>query len=293
MRIVFIGSVKFSSSILNELIRLGCEIVGVCAKPEPGVNADYCDIGYLALNQGVPYIYATDINSREIVDWIAGKKPDVIFCIGWSQILKNDILRIPKIGVIGFHPSELPKNRGRHPIIWALVLGLKQTGSTFFFMDKGVDSGDVISQEIIPISENDNASSLYEKITKTAISQINHFVPKLQSGLLPRVRQDGKAANLWRKRSEADGLIDWRMTSKSIHNLVRGLASPYIGAHFVHNDEKIRVWRTELVRRKMSNIEPGRVIDRTKDGIIVKCGEGSILLLDIEPSDWQPKGDYL
>ena len=110
------------------------------------------------------------------------RDPSIIFCFGWSRIVGNEILNIPKLGVIGFHPALLPFNRGRHPIIWALVLGLKETASTFFLMDNKPDTGDVISQERVPIFFEDDANILYKRISNTATKQLRNIIPKLESG---------------------------------------------------------------------------------------------------------------
>ena len=128
----------------------------------------------MAKANNIPIFYRTKDNQDEIISFINSKNPDIIYCFGWSHILPKNILSIPKHGVIGFHPAELPNNRGRHPIIWALFLGLKQTASTFFVMDEGADTGDIISQEKIKIIE-DNAFSLYNKIINVALKQIVSF----------------------------------------------------------------------------------------------------------------------
>ena len=82
--------------------------------------------------------YVDDVNSKDNYNWIKSLNPDIIFCFGWSNLLKKDILTLAPMGVLGFHPSKLPQNRGRHPLIWALALGLKKSASTFFFMDEGL-----------------------------------------------------------------------------------------------------------------------------------------------------------
>ena len=137
-----------------------------------------------------------------------------------------------KFGVVGFHPALLPKNRGRHPLIWAKILGLKRTGSTFFFMNEGADTGDILHQSEFNISIEDDINDIYNKMTKVALNQIEIFYPKLINGTYNRVKQivDG---NAWRKRTKIDGQIDFRMTTESILNLVRGLTKPFPGAHCV------------------------------------------------------------
>jgi methionyl-tRNA formyltransferase len=237
MRIVFIGAVRFSRLALEQLIAMQAEIAGVCTLKKSSVNADHSDLSGLCEEAHIPCIYGPDINSEQTQRWIATKRPDVVFCFGWSWLLKKKVLQLPPLGVMGFHPTALPANRGRHPVIWTLVLGLDATASTFFFMGEGADDGDILSQEKIAIEPDDDAASLYERITSVALGQIRTFVPQSTSNSFRRVPQDRRHATTWRKRGRADGEIDWRMSSRSIHNLVRGLSKPYVGAHFVYRGQ--------------------------------------------------------
>ena len=138
--------------------------------PETGKpHSDHVDLGQLAEEASVLWQYYTQIHNTDSLAWIKSLQPDVIFCFGWSRLLRKEVLDLAPFGVIGFHPSPLPANGGRHPIIWALALGLQETASTFLFMDEDADSGDIISQEVISIFPSDDANSLYLRITNTAI----------------------------------------------------------------------------------------------------------------------------
>ena len=293
MRIVFIGSVVFSEKTLEKLIVLKANIVGVCTLEKSPFQADHIDLTKLCIKHNIKMRYATDINSDENISWIKTLAPDVIFCFGWSRLLKSKLLSLAPMGVVGFHPAALPANRGRHPLIWALILGLDETASTFFFMDEGADSGDILSQYSIKISENDNAGTLYKRITETALRQIDEFLPKLQSGDYKRIKQDHSKSNTWRKRGKNDGKIDWRMSAITIHNLVRGLTKPYIGAHIEYKDEIIKIWETKVIRVGEENIEPGKVILVDNNGIVVKAGENAIRLIKTDPVLDIGPGSYL
>ena len=293
MRIVFIGAVEFSFKALKHLISLEAQIVGVCTLKVSDFNADHVDLRPISEAHAIPSFYAEDINSNEALDWIRDKSPDVIFCFGWSSLIKQDLLLLSPLGIVGFHPAALPANRGRHPIIWALVLGLKSTASTFFFMNNGADSGDILSQEEIIIASRDDARTLYDKVVKTAMAQITKFLPQLANDTFPRIKQNESLANVWRKRSYADGQIDWRMSAQSVHNLVRGLSSPYAGAHFLLDGKEIKVWKTAIILDDIKNYEPGKVISRTSGGVVIKCGVDSIVLLDTEPKLKENIGSYL
>jgi len=293
MRIVFIGSVEFSLRALERLVALEAEIVGVCTLQESEFNADHVDLRGFSESHGIPSLYVDDINSSETLAWIRGKSPDVIFCFGWSRLIKKDLLKMAPLGIVGFHPALLPANRGRHPLIWALVLGLKKTGSTFFLMDPIADSGDILLQKEISIADQDDARALYDKVTQTALLQITELLPQLTSGSFQRSVQDKNLSNVWRKRGRADGQIDWRMPAQSIHNLVRGLAEPYIGAHFLLDGIEVKVWKTAIILDAPDNIEPGKVLFQSSKGTVVKCGIGAVSLLVTEPELKEIVGSYL
>ena len=293
MKIVFIGSVEFSAEMLKELILMQANIVGVCTLAESKINADHFDLMKLTNNTGIPSRYASDVNDFEVTKWIKSLLPDVIFCFGWSKLIKKELLMVPQIGVVGFHPTALPANRGRHPLIWALALGLTETASTFFFMDEGADSGQILSQVPIQILPDDNATSLYEKAVATAKMQMREFVPLLTSGNYPRNPQTLSCANVWRKRGKEDGRIDWRMAAETIHNLVRSLAKPYVGAYFDFGELEVKVWRTQTVGFLPLNLEPGKVVDVSNGGPLIKTGIGGIRLIEIEPQIQFTEGQYL
>ena len=294
MRIVFIGSVEFSLHALKHLVSIGASVVGVCTLRESSFNADHVDLSSYCLQQGIPVLSVEDINTQASLEWVAKCKPDVIFCFGWSRLLKRSLLELAPLGVVGYHPAALPMNRGRHPLIWALVLGLSETASTFFFMDDGADSGDILSQQTIVIEPEDDARSLYDKVVVTALGQITEFVPQLVAGSFPKIPQDETCSNTWRKRSRADGLIDWRMSASSVHNLVRGLTHPYVGAEFQVDGQTWKVWKTRIVDQVAANIEPGKVIGHDETGKpVVKCGQGALCLVEIEPEFDFVEGSYL
>lgn len=175
MKILFVGTVEFSYKALEKLIELKAELVGVCTKDKSNFNSDFADLTLLCEENKIPYKFVDDINSKENIEWINTLNPDIIFCFGWSNLIKKELLNLPIMGVIGYHPASLPQNRGRHPLIWALVLGLNQSGSTFFFMQEGADDGDILSQKEFEILYEDDAKSLYNKVSKIALNQIQYY----------------------------------------------------------------------------------------------------------------------
>ena len=143
------------------------------------------------------------------------------------------------------------------------------------------------------IYPSDDANSLYQRITELALTQLRAFVPNLAKGNYSRMHQNHALSNNWRKRGKLDGEIDWRMPAVGIHNLVRALSRPYIGAHFFHEGREVKVWRSEPVICDLINIEPGKVIGVDDQSVLIKAGIDAVRLLDTKPKLSLSIGEYL
>ena len=293
MRAVFIGTVEFSLRSLEKLIGLNVNLVGVITKESSSFNSDFVDLKSLCISNGIPCLYVDDINSLDSIKWIKDLNPDVIFCFGWSSLIKKEILNIAPMGVVGYHPTKLPMNRGRHPLIWALALGLEESASTFFFMDEGADTGDILSQVDFEISYQDDARSIYDKVNDIALCQIEDFIPRLKQGKYSKVKQDGLRSNSWRKRNEIDGLIDFRMSSRAIYNLTRALTKPYVGACIKYRGKNISIWKVKEVDVVKENIEPGSVLNANNKSFIVKSYDGAVEVIGHDFKILPKVGEYL
>ena len=294
MRVLLIGCVKSSELFLKKLIEIDADIVGVVTKKESKFNSDYVDLGIICKKAKIDYIYVENANSNEAKEYVKEKNIDLLLCLGWSQLLDKELLSLPKLGSVGFHPAELPQNRGRHPLIWALALGLKRTASTLFLMDSSADTGDIISQEYVNIDYEDDAGTLYNKVMKIAVKQLETILMEFETNMLNRIPQDISEGNLWRKRGKRDGEIDWRMSRFGIYNLVRVLRKPYVGAHFVYHDKEYKVWKVkEVFQEGFDNIEPGKVVCVKSDtNFVVKTQDNLIEILSCDKIDIK-EGEYL
>ncbi|NOU51777.1 formyl transferase [Pseudoalteromonas sp. JBTF-M23] len=295
MRVGFIGCVHSSRMALETLLSIeGIEVCAVVTKKNSAVNADFCDLSSVCGDRNIPFHYEDSKNKTASKAFLSNFDLDIIYCVGWSYLLDEELLAMPKQGIIGFHPAKLPQNRGRHPIIWALALGLSETASTFFKMDSGADSGPIISQEPIKIDMDENAQSLYDKILHTAQQQIKDFTKSLLEGSAVFAEQDQQSATYWRKRSRKDGLIDFRMSAESIHNLVRALAPPYPCAEFLCKENLVQVRRSEILQQTVpANIEPGKVLEKRGNSILVKAAGTQAIWLHDAVLENIDVGDYL
>jgi methionyl-tRNA formyltransferase len=295
MRIGFIGCVHSSRMALETLLSMdGIKVSAVVTRDKSAVNSDFSDLSEICIEEGIPFHFEDPKERGLSVEFLNKYDLDVIYCIGWSYLLDKEMLSLTKMGVIGFHPAKLPRNRGRHPIIWALALGLRETASTFFRMDLGADSGPIVSQETIQIADADNAQSLYGKVLHVAQKQIQHFSLQLLQGKAIFKDQDHSKATYWRKRSRKDGSIDFRMSAIAIQNLVRALAPPYPCAEFLFNDKLFTVPCSLIATETYAqNIEPGKILDKNEGSILVKVADtGAIWLQGIDAQDFEV-GQYL
>lgn len=282
MQIAFIGAVEFSRRCLAATLEAGGEVVLVVAPPAEKArrNADWADLQGLAAEKGLPFQLCANVNDPAVVQGLRAAKPDVLFVFGLSQLVGPELLAIPRLGVIGSHPSLLPEGRGRHPLIWALALGLRETGLSFFWADEGADSGDILWQRPFSITPEDDAATLYRKISNLAETAISEFLPQLAAGTAPRRKQDSSRATYWRKRGEADGEIDWSGPSTVAHNLVRALTRPYVGAHTFLAGERLTVWRAHPVPAP-AGPAPGTVL-ASAGGLTVKTQDGALRLTEFD-----------
>ena len=251
-------------------------MVGVVTRRATAFNADFVSLEDLATANAVPCYLVEDSEQAKLADWLTSLAPNEIYCIGCSSLLKADVLRIPPFGVVGYHPAALPKNRVCHPIIWALALRLQETATTFFLMDEGADSGDILVQRSLPIEPSDDASSLYDRLVGLAKQQIVEITQAMASERINRTPQDARQATYWRKRLKADGLIDWRMSVKSEHSLVRVLAHPYPSAHCIYRDQEVKIWRFTRIAAKPASAEPGKILVSDASRLVIAWWEGAL-----------------
>ncbi|MBZ0220858.1 MAG: methionyl-tRNA formyltransferase [Candidatus Methylomirabilis sp.] len=294
-RHVFIGGVDFSAACLETMLRMGLSMAGIFCleKGAASANSDYADLGEVARKFGKPCRYFSRI--KDEAENIRALEPDVIFVMGLSQIIPPEILGIPSIGTIGSHPALLPRNRGRHPIIWAIANGLTQSGLTLFWLDSGIDTGDIWAQEEFAVGPEDDASTVYERVKGLASEMLKAHIPELEKGIARRRPQDSSLANTFRKRTTKDGEIDWRMGTKRICDLIRALYRPYPGAHCIHNGREVKVWRGREfnITGAACGLEPGKVLSSNLGSIVVKTGDSAIELIEHGFERFPAAGEYL
>jgi len=245
--------------------------------------SDFSSFDSIATKYDIPLQKVNNINDIENIELIKKIKPDLILVLGWSQLLKNEILSIPNITVIGSHPTELPKYRGRAPIPWTILKELKESALTFFYIDEGIDDGDILDQEKFFITEKDDSTSLYHKMTEIGKKMIIKNLEKFENNCATRTKQlQSNFIETWKKRTPEDGFIDWSKTSKDIHKLIRASTFPYPGAFTFFKQSKITIWKSSIIEQKNS---PGIISNVDLNGVLIGTGNGSILITSISVND--------
>lgn len=293
MKILFIGCVESSYVFFQELLNLkDASICGLVTKKTSNYNSDYRDLSALSVENKIPTFFYEKDKEQEMYDFISNLAPDYIYCLGWSHLLSDQVLKLAKKYSVGFHPTLLPKNRGRHPIIWPLVKGETETGSSFFEMKAGADEGGIFSQKKIEISESDYAVDLYKKILDVAKKQLVEMTVAFSKGNFVLRPQNESEATYLRKRTKEDGVIDFNKSAKEVYNLVRALSHPYPGASIRWKNKEYSIWKSEIIESDL-DVGIGEVVISENRTFAVKCGSGSILFTQHDLKELPKVGEIL
>lgn len=210
----------------------------------------------------IPFFVMEKMNSLETIQQIIEWNPELIIVSGWYHMIGKKILDIPSKGVIGLHSSMLPRYRGGAPLVWQMINGEKTAGISLFYMDVGVDSGDIVAQTPIPIEEYDTIGTLYAKVNREGIKLLKDNLPLIAEGKSLRVKQVGLSDNeIYPQRSPQDGIINWTNTGRQIYNFVRAQTKPYPGAYTYYSEYKIVIWKCMIIHNKYLSGEPGVIAD--------------------------------
>jgi methionyl-tRNA formyltransferase len=291
MKIGWIGFHMEGIPALAALLEQRTEIAAVITlKPDMAIKrSGAVDYSNLCAEYGVPLYEIGNVNEPASIALLRSLSLDILFVIGWTQILRAEALAVARMGVIGAHASLLPHNRGRAPINWAILRGEKQTGNSLMWLADGVDSGDLIDQTVFAISSYDTCKSLYEKVAMSNRDMILRLIPKLLQGERPARPQIHSGEALLPARRPEDGLVNWTASSQQIYDFIRGLTRPYPGAFSYLDGQLWRIWECSLLPCREFQAEAGTVLGSVYStqayacGQMVACGSGAVVLLEIEP----------
>ena len=246
-RVLVIGAVNTTRHTLVQLIDHEFDIVGVLGhEPKyPSKISGWADLKEVSKGNDLNYKGFKKINDADNIEWAKKKKPDIIFAVGFSQLMKDDWLNMPTLGCIGFHPTNLPKGRGRAPIAWT-VLEENKGSATFFLMGKGADDGPIFVQELFDVDKDDDAAIIESKIESAIKKSLKRWLPDLKKGIWDPTPQDDDKASWYGKRTQEDGVINWNDSAQYIDKLIKASTHPHPGAYTFLKDSKLIVWQCQL-----------------------------------------------
>lgn len=283
IKVFFIGGLS-NGKIVYDYLKTNkyVELVGAITYPD-----DFKGARHVVIDKDVIIIKSGKVKGYE--DIIRQLAPELIIVAGWSELIPEEILSIPPMGVVGFHPAKLPMDRGRSVLAWQIEEGYTETALTMFKYTDYPDGGDIIGQEKIKIEKEDYISDILDKVDDATYNMMRAYFPLLRQGLAKLRRQDLTEGSFRRLRNANNSIINWHTNSETIYNKVRAISHPYPGATTTLTidgvDYNIVIWHSEIVDAFPygNNAKPSTVVAKLYDSsLIVKTRDAFLRITDLE-----------
>lgn len=286
LKVVFMGTPDFAVPCLEALLKDSTiQVTAVVTQPDRpkgrGRHLLPPPVKSAAVAAGIPVLQPEKIKAPEVIAELKKLAPDLIVVVAFGQFLPESLLNLPPLGCINVHASLLPKYRGAAPIHWAIMQGETETGVTTMYMDKGMDTGDMILKKTTPISPELTTGELHDQLMAQGAELLTETVELLRSGKAPRTKQDNALATYASLLKRDTERIDWNRSATEIHNQVRGL-NPWPGAFAKTTDFRLKVWRTKVIDTTQQGIA-GTITACTPEGFTVQTGCGILELCQVQP----------
>ncbi len=284
MRVVFMGTSIFAVPSLVKLKQSGHQIAAVVSQPDKakgrGKKLSPTPIKEIALSLGLEIYQTNNIKSDEALANIREWDPEIIAVASYGQIIPESILEYPPWGCINVHASILPEYRGAAPIQRALMAGEHSSGVTIMYMDKGLDTGDIIKQTVVEISDDMDHGALENMLAEIGADLLIQVISEIEQGPIKRTKQDDSRATYAHMLRREDELINWSDPNIKIFNQIRAL-SPMPGAYTWLDDGKIKIFLSRVINEYVDG-EIGQVVSLSKDGFVVKTGDKLLEVLEVQ-----------
>lgn len=283
-RIIFMGTPEFACPTLQVLIDRKENIVAAFTQPDRpkgrGQKLQPPPVKQLAADHNIPVYQPLKVRQPEVIEQIRSLKPDIIVVIAFGQILPKTLLEIPPHGCVNVHASLLPRYRGAAPLNWCIVNGETETGVTTMLMDAGLDTGPMLLKSGMPIDPDLGIQSLHDQMSLAGAELLARTLDALKEGSIVPEAQDDNLSCYAPMLKKEHGLVDWGKSALQIHNQVRGL-SIWPGVVTSLDGARLKLHRTAI---GSGNGQPGTVLRSDSNGIEVACGQGSIILKELQPA---------
>lgn len=287
LNVVFMGTPDFAVGTLKALLNSEHKVQAVFTQPDKpkgrGKNMQMTPVKEVAVEAGIPVYQPRRIREPENLEILKEYHPDVIVVVAFGQIIPAEILNLPKFGCINVHGSLLPKYRGAAPIQWAVIDGEKESGVTTMRMDTGLDTGDMILKEIIPLEKEETGGSLFDKLSESGAELLLKTLTALEEGTATFEKQPEESPTPYAAMlTKQMGAIDWTKSAKEIECLIRGL-NPWPSAYTMYHGKTLKIWVAEVEDADQETAsEPGTIVEVTKKTLKVKTGNGILSVKELQ-----------
>ena len=282
--IIFMGTPDFAVPSLHLLSQEGYDIALVVTQPDRpkgrGRKLVSPPVKRKALELNLEVLQPSTLKSNQFTDQIKRIQPDFLVVIAFGHILSEKILQLPKIGAINIHASLLPEYRGPAPIQWAIINGDSQTGITTMFMDKGMDTGNVLLTKKEPILPEDTAATLHDRLANTGADLLIKTLKDYAAHKLKPIVQDHSKATYAPLLKKQDGHIDWQRPAEELEPFIRGM-TPWPGAFTFHNETRLKIFKAAPIPENISEAA-GTILKAFPDELRVATGRGALSILEIQ-----------
>ena len=287
MKILYMGTPAIAASVLQSLFDAGHEIVGVVTQPDKsrdrGMKSSASEVKALAEKLGLPVYQPETLKNEAIRPLLEELDPDLIAVAAYGKILPSYVLDYPKYGSLCVHASLLPRYRGAAPIQRAIMGMEKETGVTIIYMDKGIDTGDMIMHAKVAIAPTDTTETLTARLAEIGGPLLCEAVKAIENGTAQRKKQDDSLSNYASMMSKEDGVIDWTRSAEAISAQIRG-CDPWPAAEANIDGVKLKLFKPQLAGAD-ETLMPGDVKEAGKKGLTVVCGGGTLLSIgEVQPA---------
>ena len=299
MKTVFMGTPDFAVPVLEKIINMGYEVVGVITQPDRpkgrGKKVVPTPVKLFAQAAGLKVYQPERIKTPEFTSLLQNLAPQVIVVVAFGQILSPEILQIPLLGCINVHASLLPKYRGAAPIHWAVINGEKATGVTTMYMDEGLDTGDMILSKTVPIAEQDTVGMVHDRLAMLGADVLAETLELIVKGKAPRQAQQNSRATYAPLLTKEHEIINWHKEAREICNHIRGM-NPWPGTCTYLDGQVIKIWQAAYGDKLIDAMgSPGQILAATADGLVIQAGQGQVSIKELQ---WQcskrmPTSDFL
>ena len=284
MRIIFLGTPDFSVPTLAKLCDSNHEIIAVVTQPDKVKNRGHellpPPVKVFAKEKGLNVLQYRKIREDGVND-LKHLNPDIMVTCAYGQILSQEIIDIPKHGIINVHASLLPKYRGSSPINWAVINGEEKSGITLMKTEIGIDTGDMLGTVECEISDDETAGELFDKMSQLGGDLLIENLEKIENGTAVFTPQNHDLATHCKMFKKSDGAIDFAKSAKDVHNHIRGM-NPWPCAYFSYNDNIVKVFESKVSDVEHDGEAGEVVVSDTKNGLVIKCGEGAVEVLSLQ-----------